>query len=427
MNGAFLNVQRDMHPTSSFLLHFRSYLALMPAMSLPRSSVFSTRRRFLRQAAVLSSAALVGLRGRALAAPTAKVEDIRTISLQPEYYHGWPTVTRRKNGDLVTVVSGGREAHVCPFGRVDMMVSHDQGATWGWPQTILDGPSDDRDAGVLETAKGTLLVTTFTSLAYEPLLKKAEAQQGQPGAWPEVRLNAWKAAHNRLSAEQRQAALGEWMIRSTDGGINWSARYPTIVNSPHGPTQLADGRLIYAGKQLWTGEKKIGVSESTDDGQTWKWLADIPTRAGDEVSGYHELHAIEAGEGRLVAQIRNHNKNGAGETLQTESTDGGKSWSEPHSIGVWGLPSFLSKLRDGRLLMTYGHRRAPFGNQARVSADQGRTWSEPMIVSGDGVGGDLGYPSTVELPDGTLLSVWYESMKDVKKAVLRQARWRIEA
>jgi hypothetical protein len=87
------------------------------------------------------------------------------------------------------------------------------------------------------------------------------------------------------------------------------------------------------------------------------------------------------------------------------------------------LPSFLNRLRDGRLLMTYGHRRPPYGNQARVSSDQGRTWSEPFLISTDGPGGDLGYPSTVELPDSTLLSVWYETMKSSPKAVLRQARW----
>jgi len=91
---------------------------------------------------------------------------------------------------------------------------------------------------------------------------------------------------------------------------------------------------------------------------------------------------------------------------------------------VWGLPSHLLRLRDGRLVMTYGYRRKPFGNQARLSTDGGRTWSAPITLSDDGMGGDLGYPSTVELADGTLLSVWYELMKDVRGAVLRQARWK---
>ena len=76
-------------------------------------------------------------------------------------------------------------------------------------------------------------------------------------------------------------------------------------------------------------------------------------------------------------------------------------------------------------MMTYGHRRPPYGNQARLSEDGGRTWSEPMILSGDGMGGDLGYPSTVQLGDGSLLSVWYEAMKGYRGAVLRQARWKL--
>jgi hypothetical protein len=98
----------------------------------------------------------------------------------------------------------------------------------------------------------------------------------------------------------------------------------------------------------------------------------------------------------------------------------------PHAIGVWGLPSHLLRLRDDRLLMSYGHRRPPFGNQARISSDHGRTWSEPLIVSGDGASGDLGYPSTVELGDGRLLTVWYERLKDTPRAVIRQAIWRLK-
>jgi len=75
--------------------------------------------------------------------------------------------------------------------------------------------------------------------------------------------------------------------------------------------------------------------------------------------------------------------------------------------------------------MSYGHRRKPYGNQARLSTDNGKSWSEPMLISADGTSGDLGYPSTVELADGTLLTVWYEAMAEPKLAVLRQAIWRL--
>lgn len=350
----------------------------------------------------------------------AKIIETKVISWQPNLYHGWPTVAQRKNGELILVWSGGRESHVCPFGYVALMRSSDAGQNWSWPRVLLDGPIDDRDAGVLETDRGTLLVTTFTSLAYEASLKNSAAGSA---AWPESRRRSWMAAHRRVGEEQRKRALGVWMTRSVDGGISWSTAYDCQVNSPHGPIQLSDGRLLYAGKELWHGQKRVGVCQSIDDGQTWQWLAEIPIRGGDDHVNYHELHAVETEPGQLLVQIRNHNPQNRGETLQTESSDGGQSWSEPHSIGVWGLPSHLLRLDGGHLLMTYGHRRKPFGNQARVSEDHGRTWSNPVLISDDGHSGDLGYPSTVQLKDGSLLTIWYETMQGSPKAVLRQARW----
>ena len=380
-----------------------------------------TRRAWLLGTGVAAAGAAFHIRHDVLAAPQTKLIETKVISHQPHLYHGWPTLARRRDGELLLVCSGGREAHVCPFGRVDLMRSKDDGQTWSWPRVVMDGPIDDRDAGVLETAKGSLLITTFTSLAYEPILDRAEKER----KWPEERLAQWQAAHHRVGPEERKAALAVWMIRSTDGGVTWCGRYDPLVNSPHGPIQLSDGRVLYAGKELWRGESRIGVSESTDDGQTWRWLAGIPTRDGDNPSSYHELHAGETADNRIVVQIRNHNKANSGETLQSESEDGGATWTEPHAIGVWGLPSHLLRLKDERLLMTYGHRRAPLGNQARISEDHGRTWSEATIITGDGISGDLGYPSTVQVADGSLLTAWYERMKGSDKAVLRQAHWSI--
>jgi len=303
------------------------------------------------------------------------------------------------------------------------MRSDDSGLSWSYPRVVMDGGIDDRDAGVLETSSGAMLITSFSSNAYEPMLAAAEAK---PGSWDEKRLERWQATHNRLSRPARRASLGVWMIRSTNGGITWSGRYRSILNSPHGPIELSDGRIFYAGKQLWKGDK-VGFAQSVDDGLTWNYLTDLPVREGDDKADYHELNAIECESGRIVVHIRNHNKKNSGETLQSHSTDGGKTWSTPRSIGVWGLPSHLQRLGDGRLLMSYGHRRNPLGNQARVSDDEGKTWSEAMVISSDGHSGDLGYPSTVEFPDGSLLSVWYERMKNSPNAVLRQADWTIKS
>ncbi|MFT5105448.1 MAG: sialidase-1, partial [Pseudoalteromonas tetraodonis] len=249
------------------------------------------RRKFLKSTAatlVVSALPNIGRAGEEI--------ERRVISQSPEAYQGWPTLARRKNGELLVVSSGGRESHVCPFGRVELMRSSDGGATWSYPRVILDGPIDDRDAGVVETAQGSILITTFTSLAYE---KSLAAKKGQD-------LVRWRAAHQRVDAAGRQRALGVWMVRSSDGGVTFSGRYRVPVNSPHGPVQLSDGRLLYAGRELWTEESRVGVCESKDDGQTWQWLADIPIRKGDKHTNYHELHAVETSRGKLVVQIRNH-------------------------------------------------------------------------------------------------------------------------
>ena len=190
---------------------------------------------------VFFSESTVPLAGQLVSAqespPEIELIDARVISWKPPLYHGWPTLVRRKDGELLLAFSGGREAHVCPFGRLEWMRSKDQGQTWGWPQVLLDSPIDDRDAGAMETPKGSILVTHFTSNAYEAILERAERTPiGEPGGFAEAKLlDEWHAARDRLTPEQRASELGCFMIRSTDGGVTWSPRYRVPVNSPHGP------------------------------------------------------------------------------------------------------------------------------------------------------------------------------------------------
>jgi hypothetical protein len=362
----------------------------------------------------------------------ATVLDLTVVSAD-ETYHGWPTIGQRRNGELLIASSSGRRQHVCPFGEVRLNRSSDAGQTWSAPAVVVDGPLDDRDAGVMETAAGTLLVAWFTSLCWLHDLYRFEA--GEIASLPTGEdVTAWRAARERLASVDVRAELGSFVARSEDGGKTWSEKIPSLVSTPHGPVGLADSRLLYVGRRgtapgLWgrgcshiNGE--VAVAESLDDGRTWSMLSEVWPYAEGEIRG--EPHMVEAADGRLIVQIRCHGGAFDKQTAQCESDDGGRTWTQPHSIGVDGFPSHLLRLQDDRLLMVYGVRYPPYGNRARVSDDHGRTWSTELILSDDGANTDLGYPSSVQLDDGTIVSVWYEKLDGNPNAVLRQARWRID-
>lgn len=84
------------------------------------------RRTFLRVSAAAAGWGILGVGRRARA---AEILDTRVISHQPSLYHGWPTVARGRSGELFVACSGGRENHVCPFGRVEWIRSSDGGLT----------------------------------------------------------------------------------------------------------------------------------------------------------------------------------------------------------------------------------------------------------------------------------------------------------
>jgi len=102
------------------------------------------RRKFI--AASTAATALAALPSGPSRAALASVEILETkvISQDGRFYNGWPTVCRRANGQLVVTCSGGREGHVCPFGRVEMMTSDDEGKSWSYAQQINGGRPDGR-------------------------------------------------------------------------------------------------------------------------------------------------------------------------------------------------------------------------------------------------------------------------------------------
>ena len=344
----------------------------------------------------------------------ATIHFTKVICKEPGRYIGWPSITVTREGQLIAVFSGDRDAHVCPWGKTQMVRSGDGGRYWTQPVVINNTPLDDRDAGIIETHEGTFLVSWFTSLAFEKY-------SGDP---------QYLRHGEKLTPALREEWLGHWVRRSEDGGETWGPYIRTTGSTPHGPIQLRDGRLLYVGKGIYDkdGTYANTVEESLDDGRTWKIIATIAIPPGEEMSHYHEPHVVELTNGKLVALFRYQPADKSQCFLrQTESTDGGRTWSVCHATPIWGYPPHLIQLENGWLVVVYGRRIPPYGERACISRDGGKTWDvEHEIILCDARNDDLGYPASVQLDDGSIFTVFYQQDGIDDKTCLMGTRWELK-
>ena len=347
-------------------------------------------------------------------------------------YFGWPTVARMEDGRLLVASSGLRTEHICPWGKTVLHVSRDEGETWSASQVIQDSPLDDRDAGIVALGGQDLLVSWFTS----------DTRQYARSDWvlqlltPEE-LATWDQALSAWTDELVAQWLGSWVLLSGDGGESWSAPIRVPVSAPHGPVRLRSGDLLYLGKRFVTGWDEMDVgnitaARSRDGGRSWEEVGAVPVCAGTSSANYHEPHLVELPSGRLVGAIRIENHGGedlaaAGipsfSIMQTESDDGGRTWSPARPLGFHGSPPHLLRHSSGMLVLTYGYRQSPYGQRVAFSHDDGATWEHDWIIRDDGPDGDLGYPATVEMPGGDLFTVCYQKVPGDAKCSLLWSRW----
>jgi sialidase-1 len=364
------------------------------------------------------------------------------ICKQPGRYMGWPTIGKMPEGELLVVFSGDRDAHVCPFGKTLLIRSRDHGRTWQDPEPVNDTPLDDRDAGICVCRDGTVIVSWFTS-HYEEDAYMQWTLPDQYERWRARIRSVGMADIHRWAGEtlkNGRYATGHWIRRSTDRGRTWEDPVRVPPTAPHGPVALSDGRLLFVGVEGLQGRGRrqghILAAESVDQGRTWSVICRInmfPPYRGKDPTGYAYLcepHVTEVAPKRLLAMARYEavaqpSDPAQGVLWQFTSDDGGHTWSEPQATDILGKPPHLLRLRDGRILVTYGYRHAPYGQRACLSADGGRTWDYPneIVLRDDAPSGDLGYPSSVDLADGTILTVYYQQERAGEKTCLMATHW----
>lgn len=352
------------------------------------------------------------------------------------YYIGDPSLAVLDSGEIVM---GLREAparlpgewgHVDPMARGILLRSRDNGRTFGEKRVVDDESirsSSSQSVTLTRLSSGNLIASIYSwGIAPVPT---------------GVDLGKIHTGKKLVGADKPFIAIfeGLWTRYSVDGGKTWSDR--RTVNLPKLPplaarapmAELDDGTLLLQANDLSRGVgaprdwARVFCLRSSDGGKTWSDA--VLVADGRELrTHFLEPSLIRLRSGRLISMLRTRGEGrGADERVgagtkaiggmadyfgylfQTVSDDDGRTWSEPKKTPMWGFPGHILELEDGRLLCTYSHRRKPFGIRGTLSLDGGKTWNiaEEIIIRDDGGTWDMGYPCSIQLPDGKVLVAYY--------------------
>ena len=198
--------------------------------------------------------------------------------------------------------------------------------------------------------------------------------------------------------------------------------------------ELADGDLLCPiwGKRVSEEAWRTGMVRSRDGGRSWGEHVTIgydprtvipASNASDDESvhcaGFNEATLVELPDGRILAVLRQQGVGPAVRQLfQSLSCDGGRTWSVPEPLPLWGTSPSLHLTASGTLLLGYrNHRGNPQGLEAAgvgisLSEDFGATWTEHRLLE-DPQGYqyqhefEAGYPAFLDLDPQRTLVVFY--------------------
>ncbi len=346
----------------------------------------------------------------------------KTIMSNPNSHHGyfaWPTVSLLQDGKIAVGASGFRLEHICPFGKAVISYSFDGGETYTLPAPVIDTPLDDRDAGICTFGEKGVIFTSFNNSA------DMQRQHNKENEYVRSYINT-------ITKEDEEKYLGAVFRISHDCGITFGEILSSPVTSPHGPIELRDGTVLWAGTRF---ENVFGGIEvrrlDTESGKT-ELIGRIT--ASDKNFVLNEPHMVELPDGKLICHMRCENSElfyGGEEKLftvfQSVSDDCGKTWSAPEMLldETGGAPPHLIQLSSGILLSTYGRRKQPYGIMAMISTDGGKSWEKDIRIYENQASDDIGYPSTIELSDGTLITVFYATDSENEPCRIMQQKWKI--
>ena len=339
-------------------------------------------------------------------------------------YYAWPTACIDENGVIYIVCSGGRMGHMCPFGKILMFKSCDGGETFSLPTIVFDGYLDDRDPGLLYLGNGRMLVTSCSHPTKTYLTDFRDWLYGDSG---EAGLGLLRH-YDQVPDEYKDGGCFYAVLRNYGETAGEKKHIP--IHSTHGPILLRDGTVFYLGKELFYdgGSDRLFVSYvSRDGGKTFERVAVCPYPEGYGSETFHEVHCGELPDGRIIALFRSHlTENDHYFTImKTVSADDGRTWSGWEKTGICGSPPHLCRLNDGRHILTYARRIEPYGIYGRIVETDGGIGEKEYRLA-ECQDNDIGYPTSVQLPDGSIFTAYYARVENDSMASILYTKWTTE-
>ena len=340
-----------------------------------------------------------------------KIKDI-VVYKDSTFYSTFPSVVTRPDGDVLVsfrrapdrkIFGESGSNHVDPNSYLVMVRSSDNGETWTEdPELVYSHPfGGSQDPCLLQLKDGTLLCTSYGWAFLRP---EGIANLKQPSF-----INSGTAVF-----------LGGYLVRSTDGGETWGdAIYPPhiapeVLNDAFGSPVKAynrgalyeanDGRILWIVAAHDTPNKTSNhLITSNDKGLTWDYVS--PVAVDDKIS-FNEASIIETPKGDLVGFLRTAGFDD--QAVISRSTDGGKTFKW-ESMGFQGHPLNALRLKDNRVLLTYGYRHKPYGIRARILNPECTDFATApeIVLREDGGSTDIGYTWTTQLKDNRVLVIYY--------------------
>ena len=367
----------------------------------------------MRRLALAAGAACVAL------AQTPPPAEHVIVYREPGRYAAWPAnhgIWSWGNEILVGFESGvfkmGERLHAISYTDPEMHLlsrSRDGGRTWKVekPRDLIPPPGS-KMAGVPAEPGGRELATFTGAMDFL-----------RPGFIMTWRMTDIHVGPSRFYFSYDRGKTWNGPFAAPDFGTpGIAARTDYLIDGPREAT------VFLTASKANRREGNVLCARTTDGGRTWQlvsWLRPEP-------EGFNIMPSSVRLDARTILTAVRRQESQLAYIELYRSGDNGATWKlvstvTPRATGHSGNPPSMLRLQDGRLCVTYGHREAPFGIRARMSRDEGATWDDEIILRADGGHPDLGYPRTIQRPDGKLVTVYYFNLTNEKERFIGATIW----